>query len=542
MNPLLLSRLLIANILVLGDSGSWVVKDHKLCGYIFATLDPQPWAYMLSIEPVFDEISSLFSKATKVDVDLPDAATIKSWSSPSPAQTAEPRVEMNSDNRRAANHPPFVSTADYCFIAEPPSAIPVTSIRSIPTKPLWALSDSSPTVLDRTVSQSDPVVSSSSLAHQPSRNSPNSLEADHALSARTRTLDQALWPMDEEDSTSTLTCDSDISISTSVHGLDMGGRDPVQPQDEHLFRDTSRIQWSSISPFRAQTDPPVASEDSWKIIIPFKSWWPTIRGYSKLASSNPTRTQPFLSRNIESEIPESVQAEQILLSAEEGIRLQPLEMDYQSQIRRTALPPNSSPALSSQQRIWSLDRDASEPDLEWRTDKSQSRFTARWKWLMNLMNPYTSKRRYNWKKPSMSVSLFRVLYHLLGAFTGLAGWSYFIYYFILRNIPVGWKVLCVFATNILFYIFYSFHMWLFVRLNERRLSDTARSSRRVDWHTGRVPGRDHDFGENAGYDGRESSQTERLIGTSWGLLANEHEIELPTMVRPHAKLPFQPNF
>lgn len=49
--------LLICHIPVLGDSGSWVVKDNNLCGYIFATLDPEPWAYMLPIEPVFNEIS-----------------------------------------------------------------------------------------------------------------------------------------------------------------------------------------------------------------------------------------------------------------------------------------------------------------------------------------------------------------------------------------------------------------------------------------------------------------------------------------------------
>jgi len=32
------------------------VRDSKVCGYIFARLDEEPWAYMLPIEPVFDEI------------------------------------------------------------------------------------------------------------------------------------------------------------------------------------------------------------------------------------------------------------------------------------------------------------------------------------------------------------------------------------------------------------------------------------------------------------------------------------------------------
>lgn len=39
-----------------GDSGSWVVRDGKLCGYILARAVGQPWAYMLPIEHVFDAI------------------------------------------------------------------------------------------------------------------------------------------------------------------------------------------------------------------------------------------------------------------------------------------------------------------------------------------------------------------------------------------------------------------------------------------------------------------------------------------------------
>ncbi|KAE9365952.1 hypothetical protein N431DRAFT_87211 [Stipitochalara longipes BDJ] len=62
-----------------GDSGSWVVRDHKLCGYIFARLDGVALAYMLPIEPVFGEISRLFSKDAEVKVDVPDATTIESW-------------------------------------------------------------------------------------------------------------------------------------------------------------------------------------------------------------------------------------------------------------------------------------------------------------------------------------------------------------------------------------------------------------------------------------------------------------------------------
>lgn len=39
-----------------------------LCGYIFAILVDEPWAYMLPIEPVLDEIGILFPQ----DIDRPD--------------------------------------------------------------------------------------------------------------------------------------------------------------------------------------------------------------------------------------------------------------------------------------------------------------------------------------------------------------------------------------------------------------------------------------------------------------------------------------
>ena len=59
-----------------GDSGSWVMKDHKLCGYIFSRVKSRPWAYMLPISTVFDEISGIFSTQLHVPVLLPTAAEI----------------------------------------------------------------------------------------------------------------------------------------------------------------------------------------------------------------------------------------------------------------------------------------------------------------------------------------------------------------------------------------------------------------------------------------------------------------------------------
>ncbi|KAG4438274.1 hypothetical protein IFR05_006256 [Cadophora sp. M221] len=41
-----------------GDSGSWVVRDGMLCGYIVAGRDFQPWAYMVLIEDIFAHINS----------------------------------------------------------------------------------------------------------------------------------------------------------------------------------------------------------------------------------------------------------------------------------------------------------------------------------------------------------------------------------------------------------------------------------------------------------------------------------------------------
>jgi hypothetical protein len=59
-----------------GDSGSWVIRDHKLCGYIFSRIQGQPWAYMLPIETVFEDISKVLSTDTHLRVRIPTAAEI----------------------------------------------------------------------------------------------------------------------------------------------------------------------------------------------------------------------------------------------------------------------------------------------------------------------------------------------------------------------------------------------------------------------------------------------------------------------------------
>ena len=62
-----------------GDSGSWVVSQttHKLCGYVFAKVDEFELAYMLPIEPVFNDLSGELSKKTRSSVSVPDGATIR---------------------------------------------------------------------------------------------------------------------------------------------------------------------------------------------------------------------------------------------------------------------------------------------------------------------------------------------------------------------------------------------------------------------------------------------------------------------------------
>ncbi|KAK0114002.1 hypothetical protein ONS96_014849 [Cadophora gregata f. sp. sojae] len=56
-----------------GSSGSWVIRDGKVCGYIFSRVVGKPWAYMLPIEPVIDRISEYYSSKgpSPVSVTIP---------------------------------------------------------------------------------------------------------------------------------------------------------------------------------------------------------------------------------------------------------------------------------------------------------------------------------------------------------------------------------------------------------------------------------------------------------------------------------------
>lgn len=58
-------------IIALDDSGSWVARDGKLCGYILARMAEQPRAYMTPIEPILRDICQVFSFDRLVSVEVP---------------------------------------------------------------------------------------------------------------------------------------------------------------------------------------------------------------------------------------------------------------------------------------------------------------------------------------------------------------------------------------------------------------------------------------------------------------------------------------
>lgn len=61
--------------IALGSSGAWVVHGDKLCGYIVAIRQDVPWAYMVAIQPILEDIGRRFKTD---DVRLPTAVEIES--------------------------------------------------------------------------------------------------------------------------------------------------------------------------------------------------------------------------------------------------------------------------------------------------------------------------------------------------------------------------------------------------------------------------------------------------------------------------------
>src|ERR1700722_19227330 len=63
-------------ILDYGDSGSWVIRDHKVCGYIVAIAVGELLAYMVPIEPVLQEIGRVVSISEHESIGIPSEATL----------------------------------------------------------------------------------------------------------------------------------------------------------------------------------------------------------------------------------------------------------------------------------------------------------------------------------------------------------------------------------------------------------------------------------------------------------------------------------
>ncbi|KAL8664658.1 MAG: hypothetical protein Q9202_002928 [Teloschistes flavicans] len=71
--------IILEHALPRGNSGAWVVLEGKLCGYVVAVRQDLPWAYMVPIEPILEDIKRTLKTD---DVRLPTAAEIESAAKP----------------------------------------------------------------------------------------------------------------------------------------------------------------------------------------------------------------------------------------------------------------------------------------------------------------------------------------------------------------------------------------------------------------------------------------------------------------------------
>jgi hypothetical protein len=89
-------------------SGSWVVRNEKLCGYIIAVQDGSPWVYMLPIEGVFEDIVSFTgSKPVELVSEMdPEPATQQTNIKPaeSPDLSILPRASPTGIFNRPTQH------------------------------------------------------------------------------------------------------------------------------------------------------------------------------------------------------------------------------------------------------------------------------------------------------------------------------------------------------------------------------------------------------------------------------------------------------
>lgn len=83
-----------------GDSGSWVIKDDKLCGYIFSRVVNSLWAYMLPIEPVFEDIGRT--------LNIEDPTSVEVLTTP---ETTQVPPRPSEETERILRGEPFPHTA-----------------------------------------------------------------------------------------------------------------------------------------------------------------------------------------------------------------------------------------------------------------------------------------------------------------------------------------------------------------------------------------------------------------------------------------------
>ncbi|RDW56351.1 hypothetical protein BP5796_13226 [Coleophoma crateriformis] len=124
-----------------GSSGSWVIRDGKLCGYIFSRVVGKPWAYMLPIEPAFARISTLLDAkiftSVQASPDIPLLSPSSSGAETLPAVNSELKSpppspsegKHRSNSISSAAHIKVNSATDENSIMDPQTSVPIVDIK-----------------------------------------------------------------------------------------------------------------------------------------------------------------------------------------------------------------------------------------------------------------------------------------------------------------------------------------------------------------------------------------------------------------------------
>jgi len=87
-----------------GDSGSWVVRDGKVCGYIFSRVVDSMLAYMLPIGPVLEDIRKTFGFKNSDSIDVPSSSRIHELYREATSQNSPAMVSPATDTSKRAEH------------------------------------------------------------------------------------------------------------------------------------------------------------------------------------------------------------------------------------------------------------------------------------------------------------------------------------------------------------------------------------------------------------------------------------------------------